>query len=102
MNLFAQFYRVPKNLRPQVYNLHVPQEWLPNNRTVWRYLNRTLYRSAEDCTDAQRFWLRNEPSLSDSGKLMLEKYDHIAYPDDLFYKVHKISIKDFIEKLESA
>ena len=33
---------------------------------------------------------------------MLEKYDHIAYPDDLFYKVHKISIKDFLEKLESA
>jgi len=23
---------------------------------------------------------------------MLEKYGHIAYPDDLFYKVHKISI----------
>jgi hypothetical protein len=69
---------------------------------VWRYLNRTLYRSAEDSNDARVYWLRNEPSLSESGKLILEKYGHIAYPDDLFYKVHKISVKDFIEKLESA
>ena len=65
-------------------------------------MNRTLYRSAEDAKDTNNFWLRNEPSMSDSGKFMLEKYNHIAYPDDLFYKVHKISIKDFLEKLESA
>lgn len=33
---------------------------------------------------------------------MKEKYGHIAYPDDLFYKTHKISTKDFLEKLETS
>ena len=69
---------------------------------MWRYLNRTLYRQAEDCTKAQRFWLRNQPGRdqSEQAKLLREKYNHIAYPDDLFYRTHKITIKDFVEKLE--
>lgn len=31
---------------------------------------------------------------------MREKYNYIAYPDDLFYKTHKISLANFIESLE--
>lgn len=67
-------------------------------------MNRTLFRHAEDCTEAQRFWLRNLPNqnVSQHAKILKEKYNHIAYPDDLFYKTHKIAIKDFVEKLEST
>jgi len=37
---------------------------------------------------------------SPSAELLKTKHNHIAYPDDLFYKTHKITIKDFVEKLE--
>jgi hypothetical protein len=30
------------------------------------------------------------------------KYSHITYPEDLFYKTHKISLQNFHEKLEES
>lgn len=94
-------YRLPINLRPQVFNLHVPASFYPNSQTAWRYMNRTLYRGS-DCTAEERFWLRNPKNESDLQHEMRVKYNHITYHEDLFYKTHKISMQNFIEKLEES
>lgn len=82
-----------------MYNLHEPQSFYPNSQTAWRYLNRTLYRG-KDCTDRERHWLRNDSSdRSEHQNEMMEKYNYIAYPDDLFYKTHRISLENLLEEL---
>jgi hypothetical protein len=80
-----------------VYNLHVPQAWQPNSQTVWRYLNRTLYRS--EPSDQQE-WLRNHKKKSELQMRLLKEYKQIVYPEALFYKTHRISTADFVNKLE--
>jgi hypothetical protein len=30
------------------------------------------------------------------------KYGYIAYPDDLFYKTHKITVKDLLDKVDAS
>lgn len=91
------------NLRPKIFNLHKPMSWEPNYRTAMRLLNRTIYRSPETCTPEQLFWLRNPPRKETELMTQLrEKYGLIAYPDDLFYKTHKITHQDFFDKLEAS
>ena len=90
------------NLRPQVYNLHVPQVIKPDSRTAWRILNRTLYREPAVCTPEQLHWQRRVRTETDLQKELREKYGLIAYEDALFYKTHKITHQDFLDKLAAS
>lgn len=47
-------------------------------------------------------WLRNMRQESDGQKELRTKYKHIAYPDQMFYDTHKITIGNFLEKLEQS
>ena len=68
-------------------------------------LNRKIYKENDDT------WLRNQKTkenlsmLSPGEKELLAKFNKYGvkyvYPEDLFYKTHKISRQDFISKLES-
>jgi len=98
------------NLRPTTFNRFVPQSFdLKSNRTIWKLLNRTIYR------DDDSSWLRIQDPLAELNKVNLPAaerevlrkliQDHglsYLYPEDMFYKTHKISRKDFVAKLDSA
>jgi len=85
-----------------VYNLHVPQVTKPDSRTAWRILNRTLYREKDVCTPEQLHWQRRVRKETALMTEIRSRYGLIAYPDDLFYKTHKISHQDLLDKLESS
>jgi hypothetical protein len=72
-------------------------------------LNRTIYRP-----DADHEWLRNQDpkaelkhkNMSASEKQVVRKLidEHglkYLYPEQIFYKTHKITRGDFLKKLES-
>ncbi len=49
------YRQTPQNLKPAQFNRFVPQSFLLNtNPTIWRLLNRTIYRH-----DDEGHWLRN-------------------------------------------
>ena len=98
------------NLRPNHFYRFVPQVYnINSNATIWKMLNRTVYR------DASERWLRNEDSrqqLKDKNmpastreviRKLIEDYGitHL-YSEDMFYKTHKISRSDFLAKLQAA
>lgn len=38
------YRQTPMNLRPSSFERFVPRAFLPESRTVWKILNRTIYR----------------------------------------------------------
>ena len=70
---------------------------------IWKYLNRTIYRSSafEGADEAFLWHLRNKRPEPNAEELALHKEFNlkIVYPSELFYRTHKISQKDFLEKL---
>ena len=107
MIMFKQCYcRVPANLRPFQVTNYMPYVSDTNrldfnsNAFIWRYLNRTVYRSPEMLDDAskedkQKFmhWLRNKKvSQTETEKALKEEFNlKIVYPEEMFYRTHKIS-----------
>jgi hypothetical protein len=102
------------NLRPTTFNRFVPQSFnINSNSTIWRTLNRTVYRDLDEAEN--RRWLRNEDTRSElrdknmpaSTREVLRKLSeehgitHL-YNEEMFYKVHKITRADFLAKLEEA
>ena len=76
-----------------------------SNTFVWKYLNRTIYRSpAFEGADAQFLWhLRNKRVLNEEEQALRDEFKlHLVYPSELFYKTHKISQKDFLSKLRET
>ena len=97
-------------MRPLKFEKFVPQvDDLRSNKTVWKILNRTIYRNDDPA------WLRNQTfikpyevkNISQQEREAIKKLMTVygikhLYPDELFYKTHKISRLDFFEKLEQA
>ena len=73
---------------------------------IWKYLNRTIYRSPlfEGADQAFLWHLRNKRREPNAEEMALrdEFGLKLVYPTELFYKTHKISQKDFLDKLRSA
>lgn len=69
-------------------------------------MNRTIYRSpAFEGANAAFLWhLRNKrPELNEEEAALKEEFNlKIVYPEELFYKTHKVTQKDFLEKLREA
>jgi hypothetical protein len=54
------YRQTPINLRPTNFNRFIPQAFdLRSNRTIWKLLNRTIYR------DDDHTWLRNQDPLAE-------------------------------------
>ncbi len=97
-------------MRPTTFNRFVPQSYdLKSNKTIWKILNRTIYRE-DDHT-----WLRIQDPLAELNKINLPATERevlrkliqdygisYLYPEDVFYKTHKISRIDFLAKLEAV
>ncbi len=97
------FRQLPANLKPTNLYHWVPQSADPNSsRTIWRILNRTIYREEEP-----ESWQRvSKPELTFKEteidrKLAEFGLSHV-YPEEVFYKTHKLSKADFLLKLEEA
>lgn len=98
--------QIPANLKPTELHKSVPHWCFENVNSsvfIWKYLNRTIYRSpAFEGADAAFLWhLRNKrPALNAEEKALKTEFNlKIVYPSELFYKTHKITQKDFLEKL---
>eukprot|EP00347_Sterkiella_histriomuscorum_P004220 403361286 len=105
------FRQTPQNLKPLKFNRYLPQSTdLTSNRTIWKILNRTIYREGEDSN-----WLRNQNYDSELNKKNMTnqekevirrlKKDHnmkYLYPEKLFYKTHKFSRAELLKKLDAA
>lgn len=59
-------------------------------------LNRTIYYD-------ERHWLRNQVRVLNDEEKALRQYGlkHV-YPEELFYRTHKITQKDFLAKLQQS
>lgn len=88
---------MPKNLRPQVFNEYKPRhhESLNSSAFLWRYANRTIYRSSDIEGADKKFlhWLRNvKTDLNDEEKALRDEFGFTrVYDPEMFYKTHKIS-----------
>lgn len=98
--------RTPANLKPTEFRLSVPHwsfQHVNSSVFIWKYLNRTIYRSpAFDGADQAFLWhLRNKRPEPNPEELALRNEFNIkiVYPSEHFYRTHKISQKDFLEKL---
>lgn len=69
-------------------------------------MNRTIYRSpAFEGANAAFLWhLRNKrPELNAEEAALKDEFNlKIVYPEEMFYKTHKVTQKDFLEKLREA
>lgn len=102
-------FRTPKNLRPTEFYRNVPCWSFQNVNSsvfIWKYLNRTIYRSPEfEGADRAFLWhLRNKrDNLNAEEQALKDEFGLKAvYPEELFYQTHKISQKDFLAKLRDA
>lgn len=96
------------NLRPSKLNKYTPQSYdIGQSRTIWKILNRTIYRE-----DEENQWLRNKDSRAELSiknltpiqkevvRNLIEVYGFkYLYSESKFYKTHKISRADFLAKL---
>ena len=82
-----------------------------SNSFIWRYLNRTIYRSPEMVDEAPKedqekfmHWLRNKKVSETEAEQGLRKEFNlkVVYPEELFYRTHKISQKDLLDKLRAS
>jgi len=78
---------------------------------LMRYLNRTIYRSAEmvegeDNAVQVKFlhWLRNKRvNETEAEKALREEFNlRYVYPEETFYRTYKITQKDLLTKLRDA
>lgn len=102
---------MPANLKPTEFTRHLPSADFASfnsNCFVWRYKNRTIYRSKDfESADADfLFWLRNryhKSKLNEIEVALSEEFGlkHVL-PSKLFYETHKISQENLLEKLREA
>ncbi|CDW72833.1 UNKNOWN [Stylonychia lemnae] len=105
------YRQTPQNLKPQEFNRFLPQALNFNeNRTIWKILNRTIYR--ED----SRNWLRNQSNFTTElsrknitpqereviRKLIKDHGIKYLYSEKQFYKIHKMSRAEFLKKLDAC
>lgn len=90
--------QIPTNLKPAQLTVSVPNWSFQNLNSsvfIWKYLNRTIYRSAEfeGADDAFLWHLRNKrPALNAEESALKDEFGlKIVYPDKLFYKTHKVT-----------
>lgn len=97
--------QIPANLKPEEYNKFLPA-WngfrtLNCNMFLWKLKNRTIYRQPsmlEESVDREKakgflFHLRNyKRELNENESSLRKEFGlKFVYPEELFYKTHKIT-----------